>query len=146
MQSSTPLQNTCWSFTEYVILLYREPDSTYFELPQTSHPERGTSSTMPNNRAEVCMDVYQMRDLNDNVMVRKKSQTNFSGFLLLSVPVAHNTVSCYTFSYTASDRVIDDGCGFKGCKCYLHICCEFLIIATSRKLSFRPMFLNHLIL
>ncbi|KAK3540719.1 hypothetical protein QTP70_034632, partial [Hemibagrus guttatus] len=45
-----------------------EPDSTYFELPQTNHPERGTSSTMPNNRAEVCMDVYQMRDLNDNVM------------------------------------------------------------------------------
>ncbi|XP_053092014.1 tumor protein p73 isoform X5 [Pangasianodon hypophthalmus] len=45
-----------------------EPDSTYFELPQTSHPERGASSTMPNNRAEVCMDVYQMRDLNDNVM------------------------------------------------------------------------------
>ncbi|GAA6106868.1 tumor protein p73 isoform X1 [Tachysurus ichikawai] len=46
-----------------------EPDSTYFELPQTSHPERGASSAMPNNRAEVCMDVYQMRDLNDNVMV-----------------------------------------------------------------------------
>ncbi|XP_047679043.1 tumor protein p73 isoform X1 [Tachysurus fulvidraco] len=45
-----------------------EPDSTYFELPQTSHPERGASSAMPNNRAEVCMDVYQMRDLNDNVM------------------------------------------------------------------------------
>lgn len=70
---------------------------------------------MPNNRAEVCMDVYQMRDLNDNVMVRKqKSQTNLSGFLLLSVTDAHNTLSCYTFSYTASDRVIDDVCGFSG--------------------------------
>ncbi|XP_036434927.1 tumor protein p73 isoform X1 [Colossoma macropomum] len=46
-----------------------EPDSTYFELPQTSHPgDRGPSSSLPNNRAEVCMDVYQMRDLNDNVM------------------------------------------------------------------------------
>ncbi|XP_026867091.1 tumor protein p73 [Electrophorus electricus] len=46
-----------------------EPDSTYFELPQTSHPgDRGPSSSLPNSRAEVCMDVYQMRDLNDNVM------------------------------------------------------------------------------
>ncbi|XP_015460987.3 tumor protein p73 isoform X5 [Astyanax mexicanus] len=46
-----------------------EPDSTYFELPQTGHPgDRGPSNSLPNNRAEVCMDVYQMRDLNDNVM------------------------------------------------------------------------------
>ncbi|TSL97315.1 Tumor protein p73 [Bagarius yarrelli] len=51
-----------------------EPDSTYFELPQTSHPERGASNTMPNNRAEVCMDVYQMRDLNDNVMSELHSE------------------------------------------------------------------------
>ncbi|XP_076845138.1 tumor protein p73 [Brachyhypopomus gauderio] len=46
-----------------------EPDSTYFEIPQTSHPgDRGAASGLPNSRAEVCMDVYQMRDLNDNVM------------------------------------------------------------------------------
>lgn len=54
----------CWP-------LYREPDSTYFELPPGSHPgDRSAPSTsVPNNRSEVCMDVYHMRDMNDNVMV-----------------------------------------------------------------------------
>ncbi|KAL7884286.1 hypothetical protein AOLI_G00070560 [Acnodon oligacanthus] len=52
-----------------------EPDSTYFELPQTSHPgDRGPPSSLPNNRAEVCMDVYQMRDLNDNVMAPQQAR------------------------------------------------------------------------
>ncbi|TRY99462.1 hypothetical protein DNTS_023001 [Danionella cerebrum] len=49
-----------------------EPDSTYFELPQTGHTgERAASSSLPSNRAEVCMDVYHMRDMRDinhNVM------------------------------------------------------------------------------
>uniref|UniRef100_A0A8B9JBJ1 Cellular tumor antigen p53 n=1 Tax=Astyanax mexicanus TaxID=7994 RepID=A0A8B9JBJ1_ASTMX len=56
-------------FQSVHVLCFREPDSTYFELPQTGHPgDRGPSNSLPNNRAEVCMDVYQMRDLNDNVM------------------------------------------------------------------------------
>ncbi|XP_048066661.1 tumor protein p73 isoform X5 [Megalobrama amblycephala] len=46
-----------------------EPDSTYFELPQAGHSgDRVASSSLPSNRAEVCMDVYHMRDMNDNVM------------------------------------------------------------------------------
>uniref|UniRef100_A0AAY4CW44 Cellular tumor antigen p53 n=1 Tax=Denticeps clupeoides TaxID=299321 RepID=A0AAY4CW44_9TELE len=46
-----------------------EPDSTYFEMPAGSHAgSQGTSSSLPNNRAEVCMDVFHMRDMNDNVM------------------------------------------------------------------------------
>uniref|UniRef100_A0A673HPX6 Cellular tumor antigen p53 n=1 Tax=Sinocyclocheilus rhinocerous TaxID=307959 RepID=A0A673HPX6_9TELE len=49
-----------------------EPDSTYFELPQAGHSgDRVPSSSLPSNRAEVCMDVYHMRDMrdiNDNVM------------------------------------------------------------------------------
>uniref|UniRef100_A0A8C1IJT1 Cellular tumor antigen p53 n=1 Tax=Cyprinus carpio TaxID=7962 RepID=A0A8C1IJT1_CYPCA len=45
-----------------------EPDSTYFELPQAGHSGDRLPSS---NRAEVCMDVYHMRDMrdmNDNVM------------------------------------------------------------------------------
>uniref|UniRef100_A0A8C1R1G3 Cellular tumor antigen p53 n=1 Tax=Cyprinus carpio TaxID=7962 RepID=A0A8C1R1G3_CYPCA len=49
-----------------------EPDSTYFELPQAGHSgDRVASSSLPSNRAEVCMDLYHMRDMrdmNDNVM------------------------------------------------------------------------------
>ncbi|XP_077079922.1 tumor protein p73 isoform X8 [Siphateles boraxobius] len=45
-----------------------EPDSTYFELPQAGHSGDRASSSLPSNRAEVCMDVYHMRDMNDNVM------------------------------------------------------------------------------
>ncbi|KAK1898851.1 Tumor protein p73 [Dissostichus eleginoides] len=51
-----------------------EPDSTYFELPPGSQPgERPLPSTStPGSHcsaAEVSMDVYQMRDMNDNVMI-----------------------------------------------------------------------------
>ncbi|XDV48474.1 hypothetical protein PO909_017880 [Leuciscus waleckii] len=49
-----------------------EPDSTYFELPQAGHSGDRASSSLPSNRAEVCMDVYHMRDMNDNVMVRSR--------------------------------------------------------------------------
>ncbi|MFT7804541.1 tumor protein p73 isoform X1 [Arapaima gigas] len=49
-----------------------EPDSTYFELPQGSHPgNHETPSSLPPNRAEVCMDVFHMRDMNETVMVRR---------------------------------------------------------------------------
>ncbi|XP_016419513.1 tumor protein p73-like [Sinocyclocheilus rhinocerous] len=45
-----------------------EPDSTYFELPQAGHSGDRVASS---SRAEVCMDLYHMRDMrdmNDNVM------------------------------------------------------------------------------
>ncbi|XP_018592106.1 tumor protein p73 isoform X1 [Scleropages formosus] len=46
-----------------------EPDSTYFELPQGSHPgNHETPSSLPSNCAEVCMDVFHMRDMNETVM------------------------------------------------------------------------------
>ncbi|XP_056628381.1 tumor protein p73 isoform X4 [Triplophysa dalaica] len=46
-----------------------EPDSTYYELPQPGHSgDRVATSSLPSNRAEVCMGVYHMRDMNDNVM------------------------------------------------------------------------------
>ncbi|XP_068095010.1 tumor protein p73 isoform X3 [Hyperolius riggenbachi] len=40
-----------------------EPDSNYFDLPQSSHP-----SSEADNRSEVNMDVYQMRNMNDSIM------------------------------------------------------------------------------
>lgn len=44
---------------------FREPDSNYFDLPQsTSH-----SNTEVTNRTEVNMDVYQMRNMNQSIMV-----------------------------------------------------------------------------
>ncbi|XP_023697325.1 tumor protein p73 isoform X2 [Paramormyrops kingsleyae] len=46
-----------------------EPDSTYFELPQNSHPgSHDATSGTPSSRAEVCMDVFHMRDMNESVM------------------------------------------------------------------------------
>ncbi|XP_016355450.1 tumor protein p73 [Sinocyclocheilus anshuiensis] len=45
-----------------------EPDSTYFELPQAEHSGDRVASS---SHAEVCMDLYHMRDMrdmNDNVM------------------------------------------------------------------------------
>ncbi|KAK6307924.1 hypothetical protein J4Q44_G00211950 [Coregonus suidteri] len=47
-----------------------EPDTTYFELPHGGHSgERVAPSTSaPSNATEVCMDIYHMRDMNDNVM------------------------------------------------------------------------------
>ncbi|MEE6483767.1 hypothetical protein FKM82_013648 [Ascaphus truei] len=41
-----------------------EPDSTYFDLPQSSH----SNNTEVSNRTEVNMDVYQMRSMNESVM------------------------------------------------------------------------------
>lgn len=53
----------------------REPDTTYFELPHGGHSgERAAPSTStPSNATEVCMDIYHMRDMNDNVMVGRES-------------------------------------------------------------------------
>ena len=63
-------------FDQYLSMLcvQREPDSTYFELPPGTQPgERPmpSTSTPGNHRsaADVSMDVYHMRDMNDNVMV-----------------------------------------------------------------------------
>ncbi|XP_077787439.1 tumor protein p73 isoform X3 [Podarcis muralis] len=41
-----------------------EPDSTYFDLPQSGH----AGSSEASNRTEVTMDVFQMRSMNDSVM------------------------------------------------------------------------------
>eukprot|EP00079_Xenopus_tropicalis_P037181 XP_017950952.1 PREDICTED: tumor protein p73 isoform X4 [Xenopus tropicalis] len=41
-----------------------EPDSTYFELPQSSH----SNNTEASNRTDVNMDVYQMRTMNESIM------------------------------------------------------------------------------
>lgn len=54
--------------------MLREPDSTYFELPPGSQPgERPVPSTSTpgshHSAAEGSMDVYHLRDMNDNVMV-----------------------------------------------------------------------------
>lgn len=46
-------------------LFHREPDSTYFDLPPSNH----TGSNEVSNRTEVTMDVFQMRSMNDSVMV-----------------------------------------------------------------------------
>lgn len=65
------LESKSYLFMFY-FLFYSEPDSTYFELPQPGHSgDRVATSSLPNNRSEVCMGVYHMRDMNDNVMVRK---------------------------------------------------------------------------
>ncbi|XP_053307921.1 tumor protein p73-like [Spea bombifrons] len=41
-----------------------EPDGTYFDLPQSSH-----SNSEASNRTEVSMDIYQMRNMNESLMV-----------------------------------------------------------------------------
>ena len=46
-------------------LFHREPDSTYFDLPPSNH----TGGNEVSSRAEVTMDVFQMRSMNDSVMV-----------------------------------------------------------------------------
>lgn len=58
----------------WVLHVHREPDSTYFELPPGSQPgERPVPSTSTpgshHSTAEGSMDVYHLRDMNDNVMV-----------------------------------------------------------------------------
>lgn len=57
-----------------VLCVHREPDSTYFELPpgsQSGERPLPSTSTPGSHRsaAEGSMDVYHMRDMNDNVMV-----------------------------------------------------------------------------
>lgn len=47
----------------------REPDSTYFDLPPSDH----AGSNEVANRTEVTMDVFQMRSMNDSVMVSELS-------------------------------------------------------------------------
>lgn len=57
-----------------VSCVLREPDSTYYELPPGSQgaerpvPSAGTLG-IHRSAAEASMDVYQMRDMNANVMV-----------------------------------------------------------------------------
>lgn len=46
-------------------LFHREPDSTYFDLAPSNH----TGDNEVSNRPEVTMDVFQMRSMNDSVMV-----------------------------------------------------------------------------
>ncbi|KAL8198507.1 UNVERIFIED_CONTAM: hypothetical protein K2H54_014461 [Gekko kuhli] len=43
-----------------------EPDSTYFDLPQSGH----SGGSEVSNSTEVTMDVFQMRNMNDSVMQR----------------------------------------------------------------------------
>ncbi|XP_041952711.1 tumor protein p73 isoform X1 [Alosa sapidissima] len=73
-----------------------EPDSTYYEMPPSGHPsghhgDRGTPSNMPGNRAEVCMDVYHMRDMNDNVMSQYSLLSNSMESSLGAPPRASST-------------------------------------------------------
>lgn len=85
----------------------REPDSTYYEMPPGSHPgghhgERGNSSNMAGNRAEVCMDVYHMRDMNDNVMVRMDREERMVPSILEGKGQGHYIsagVVCNTYMY-----------------------------------------------
>lgn len=57
---------------------YREPDSTYYELPPGSQQgERPVPSTSTPgchcSATESSMDVYHLRDMNDNVMVGQQA-------------------------------------------------------------------------
>lgn len=46
-----------------------EPDSTYFDLLPNSHSGNNeAAASLSTNRAEVCMDVFQMRGMNETVM------------------------------------------------------------------------------
>nr|XP_020663684.1 tumor protein p73 [Pogona vitticeps]XP_020663685.1 tumor protein p73 [Pogona vitticeps] len=74
-----------------------EPDSTYFDLPQSGHPTCSEASS----RREVTMDVFQMRNMNDSVM---------SQFNLLSNSMdqgaadsqAHSSSSPYSSEHTSN--------------------------------------------
>lgn len=57
-----------------LLCFHREPDSTYFELPPGSQPgeQPVPSASTPGcscSAAESSMDVYHLRNMNDNVMV-----------------------------------------------------------------------------
>lgn len=54
-----------WKADRLPSLSHREPDSTYFDLPPSSH----AGSSEVSNRTEVTMDVFQLRGINDSVMV-----------------------------------------------------------------------------
>lgn len=74
------------------LYVHREPDSTYFELPPGSQPgERPVPSTSTpgshHSTAEGSMDVYHLRDMNDNVMVGTWASSKF--ILLYHFVVEH---------------------------------------------------------
>ncbi|KAG2459637.1 P73 protein, partial [Polypterus senegalus] len=51
------------------VCLGLESDSTYFVLPPNGHSGNDEASTsLPSSRAEVCMDVYRMRGMNETIM------------------------------------------------------------------------------
>uniref|UniRef100_A0A7N8XXB7 Cellular tumor antigen p53 n=1 Tax=Mastacembelus armatus TaxID=205130 RepID=A0A7N8XXB7_9TELE len=83
-----------------------EPDSTYFELPPGSQPgERPVPSTSTpgshRNAAEVSMDVYHMRDMNDNVM----SQYNLLSSSMESLGSRATSASPYSSENASSSAV-----------------------------------------
>ncbi|XP_034446171.1 tumor protein p73 isoform X4 [Hippoglossus hippoglossus] len=83
-----------------------EPDSTYFELPPGSQPgERPVPSTStPGSHcsaAEVSMDVYHMRDMNDNVM----SQYNLLSSSMESLGSRATSASPYSSENASSSAV-----------------------------------------
>uniref|UniRef100_A0A3P9J0V9 Tumor protein p73 n=2 Tax=Oryzias TaxID=8089 RepID=A0A3P9J0V9_ORYLA len=83
-----------------------EPDSTYFELPPNSrpgeHPVASTSISGSHcNSAEVSMDVYHMRDTNDNVM----SQYNLLSSSMESLGSRATSASPYSSENASSSAV-----------------------------------------
>uniref|UniRef100_A0A668S9Y4 Cellular tumor antigen p53 n=1 Tax=Oreochromis aureus TaxID=47969 RepID=A0A668S9Y4_OREAU len=83
-----------------------EPDSTYFELPPGSQPgEQPVPSTSnPGNHhstAEVSMDVYHMRDMNENVM----SQYNLLSSSMESLGSRATSTSPYSSENASSSAV-----------------------------------------
>ncbi|KAG7242465.1 hypothetical protein INR49_021948 [Caranx melampygus] len=83
-----------------------EPDSTYFELPPGSQPgERSVPSTSTpgshRSAAEVSMDVYHMRDINDNVM----SQYNLLSSSMESLGSRATSASPYSSENASSSAV-----------------------------------------
>uniref|UniRef100_A0A671XAG7 Cellular tumor antigen p53 n=1 Tax=Sparus aurata TaxID=8175 RepID=A0A671XAG7_SPAAU len=83
-----------------------EPDSTYFELPPGSQPgERPVPSTSTpgghRSAAEGSMDVYQLRDMNDNVM----SQYNLLSSSMESLGSRATSASPYSSENASSSAV-----------------------------------------
>ncbi|GAA6220022.1 tumor protein p73 isoform X1 [Lates japonicus] len=83
-----------------------EPDSTYFELPPGSQPGEQpvpSTSTPGSHRsaAEVSMDVYHMRDMNDNVM----SQYNLLSSSMESLGSRATSASPYSSENASSSAV-----------------------------------------
>uniref|UniRef100_A0A3B5B0B7 Cellular tumor antigen p53 n=1 Tax=Stegastes partitus TaxID=144197 RepID=A0A3B5B0B7_9TELE len=85
--------------------LYREPDSTYFELPPNTqpgeHPVPSTSTPGNHHNTEVSMDVYHMRDMNDNVM----SQYNLLSSSMESLGSRATSASPYSSENASSSAV-----------------------------------------